>query len=116
MTAIQTRSLPALSELTDLGGRVAIVTGGAMGIGEGVVRRLHEAGASVVVADLAGDAAHELTTELRDARPGSALAVRGDVADAKAVRELVRAAVDAFGSIDILVNDAGIFPQAPMLD
>jgi 2-deoxy-D-gluconate 3-dehydrogenase len=116
MTVLDTSTRPALRELVDLSGRTAIVTGGAMGIGEGIARRLHEAGAGVVLADLDMDAAHAVAGELRQDRPGTALAVPTDVSDPVAVRDLVRATVDAFGGVDILVNNAGIYPQAPMLE
>ena len=61
----------SLTSLIDLSGRTAIVTGAAMGIGQAIARRLHEAGANVVIADLA-DAAEDVAEELNDARPTSA--------------------------------------------
>ncbi len=103
----QTTPLP---ELIDLTGRTAIVTGGAMGIGLGIARRLHEAGASVVVADLDGAAGEKAAATLEAGRADSALAVRCDVSDSESVERTVQAAVEAFGGVDILVNNAGIFP------
>ena len=99
-----------LAELIDLTGRTAIVTGAAMGIGLGIARRLHEAGASVVVADLdpAGDDAAEA---LQAQRADGAVAVRCDVSDSESVERTVHTAVDTFGGVDILVNNAGIFPM-----
>jgi 2-dehydro-3-deoxy-D-gluconate 5-dehydrogenase len=112
---IATPQAASLPELIDLSGRTAIVTGGAMGIGLGIVRRLHEAGASVVVADL--DVAAEGAVEaLLAQRAGSALTVRCDVSDSESVEGMLRAAVEAFGGVDILVNNAGIFPMLPLND
>ena len=103
-----------LTELIDLSGRAAIVTGGAMGIGLGIVRRLHEAGASVVVADVDEATAERVAGELRGQRADSARAVRCDVSDAGDVERTVAAAVEAFGGLDVLVNNAGIYPMAPL--
>jgi 2-dehydro-3-deoxy-D-gluconate 5-dehydrogenase len=105
-----------LGALIDLTGRSAIVTGGSMGIGLGIVRRLHEAGASVLVADLDLAAAERETEALRTVRAGSALAVRSDVSDPESVQRMVGAAVESFGGLDILVNNAGIYPMLPMSD
>jgi 2-deoxy-D-gluconate 3-dehydrogenase len=105
-----------LSELLDLTDRTAIVTGGAMGIGLGIVRRLHEAGANVLIADLDTTAAQASAAELLAARPDSVLVAGSDVSDAESVERMVRAAVEGFGGVDILINNAGIFPMAPMAD
>ena len=109
-------AIPSLEELIDLGGRTAVVTGGAMGIGLGIAHRLHQAGASVVIADLDLDAAEQAAEELRARRAGSAVSVRVDVSDPDDVERMVDAAVEAFGGIDILVNNAGIFPMVPLGD
>jgi 2-dehydro-3-deoxy-D-gluconate 5-dehydrogenase len=107
---------PSLQELISLSGRVAIVTGGAMGIGLGIVRRLHEAGANVVIADLDEVAAQELARSLEQIRAGSALAVGCDVADPASVEALVDQAVERFHGLDILVNNAGIYPMVPLAE
>jgi 2-deoxy-D-gluconate 3-dehydrogenase len=99
-----------LTELIDLSGKTAIVTGGAMGIGRGIATRLHEAGANVVVADIADDEAAELAALLGE----RLFPAHVDVADAASVEEMVRAAVERFGGIDLLVNNAGIFPFVPL--
>jgi 2-dehydro-3-deoxy-D-gluconate 5-dehydrogenase len=115
-TAAATSPSPPLSELIDLSGRTAIVTGGAMGIGLGIACRLHEAGADVVVADLDPLAAEQAAEALQAQREQSALAVRCDVSDAESVERLVGAAVETFGGVDVLVNNAGIFPMVPLSD
>jgi 2-deoxy-D-gluconate 3-dehydrogenase len=110
----QTDPTPAatpLSELISLDGCVAIVTGGAMGIGLGIARRLHEAGASIVIADRSTAVGEAAAGELDAARGRSAIAVDCDVSDPESVRRAVDAAVESFGGVEILVNNAGIFPN-----
>ena len=115
-TTIATPQTTPLPELIDLTGRSAIVTGGAMGIGLGIARRLHEAGASVLVADLDLAASEHATEALCAVRADSALTVRCDVSDPESVEGMVHAAVESFGGVDILVNNAGIFPMLPLED
>jgi 3-oxoacyl-[acyl-carrier protein] reductase len=90
--------------------KVAIVTGGASGFGEGIVRRFASEGAKVVIADLNDDAAQKLAREI------DGLAVRTDVSKAADVKALAEAAVARFGDIDILVNNAGIGHKPQSLD
>ncbi len=104
-----------IGDLLDLSGGVAIVTGGAMGIGQGIAFRLAEAGAAVVVADRDLEAA-QLTGELLTERGARALALEVEVGTPEAAQRMVAQTVAAFGQVDILVNNAGIFPFAPALD
>jgi 2-deoxy-D-gluconate 3-dehydrogenase len=104
-----------VTSLLDLTGRVAIVTGGAMGIGRAIVTHLAEAGASVVVADANLEAA-QLTVKDLNERGLDTHAVHADVSAEHDAEELVRITVDWRGGVDILVNDAGIFPATPVLD
>jgi len=97
-----------------LQGKVAIVTGGAAGFGEAIVRSYVAEGARVVIADLAEDKATALAAELG---PESALAVGCDVASGSSVQALVRACVERFGSPHIVVNNAGTtHANRPMLE
>ena len=98
----------------DLSGKNAVVTGGAMGIGFGIAKRLVEAGANVLVADLDGNAA-ALAAERLAGGPGKAIAIAADVSQEDAGARIVARCVEAFGSLDIFVNNAGIYPQVPML-
>jgi NAD(P)-dependent dehydrogenase (short-subunit alcohol dehydrogenase family) len=88
-----------------LSGKVAVITGGAAGIGFAYARRFLAEGARVVVADIADPlaAAEKLGT------PDRALGVRTDVSDMSSVRGLVDAALGRFGRIDVLVNNAAVF-------
>ena len=83
--------------------KVAIVTGGARGIGAGIARVLAESGARVAVLDLDGEQAEKTAAELANGSLGFAC----DVADEKAVADVVAAVVERLGGLDILVNNAG---------
>jgi NAD(P)-dependent dehydrogenase (short-subunit alcohol dehydrogenase family) len=87
--------------MSSLRDRVAIVTGGAQGIGRTIAEKLHSEGATVVIADM--QAAHGVADAL------GGLAVEVDVSDAAACEAMAAAAMDAYGRIDVLVNNAGIY-------
>ena len=89
----------------DLSGKVAIVTGGARGIGREIALKLAEVGATVVVSDIAE--AEPVAEEIR-AMKRQSLAVHADVSSAADVTKLVETAVANYGRVDILVNNAGI--------
>lgn len=93
--------------MADLDGRVAVVTGGAKGIGLGISECLSEQGATVVIADIDGVAAQESAATLA----GSALAVEVDVSDADSVAALAAKVGEEYGRLEILVNNAGVGPR-----
>jgi 2-deoxy-D-gluconate 3-dehydrogenase len=103
-----------IAQLFDLSGKVALVTGGALGIGQGIAFRLAEAGASVVITDINLEAATQTVSEIK-ARGGKALAITANAASVDDAKKAVKAAVDNFGSLDSLVNNAGVFPMSPAL-
>ena len=92
----------------NLEGKVAIVTGGACGLGRAVCEGLAEVGAKVVVADVNAEGAQKVVTELNGKFDGSCIAATTDVTSKSSVDAMIKTALDAFGSIDILVNNAGI--------
>ena len=87
-----------------LNGKTAIVTGGASGFGAGIVRKFHDEGARVMIADINEKAALELAAELGN----NAVAWQVDVANGASVQEMADSALASFGHLDILVNNAGI--------
>jgi sorbitol-6-phosphate 2-dehydrogenase len=91
-----------------LEGRVAIVTGGASGIGRACGEEFAACGAKVVVADVNEAGAKELAAALERSSGVKHLAVKVDVASRTSVDAMIRATLDAFGAVDILVNNAGI--------
>lgn len=99
----------------DLTGRNSVVTGGAMGIGFGIAESLVEAGASVLIADLDQDAARAAAEKLTQG-PGKAAWMASDVSAEGAGQAMVNECVRQFGSLDIFVNNAGIYPMVPALD
>lgn len=103
-----------ISQLIDLSNKTAIVTGGAKGIGLGIVKRLHEAGASVIIADLDAENGQTEALKLNEARENSAIFQATDVSKSSDVEAMVKKAVETFGSLDIMVNNAGIFPFVPL--
>jgi 3-oxoacyl-[acyl-carrier protein] reductase len=88
-----------------LEGKVAIVTGGGMGIGMRYVRGLAAEGAKVVVADIAEEVAKAVAAEV------GGMAVRVDVSDEDSTRAMAAAALESYGRIDILVNNAAMFTE-----
>ncbi|WP_287002608.1 SDR family NAD(P)-dependent oxidoreductase [Sphingobium sp.] len=96
--------------MIDFDGKVALVTGGASGIGAAIVRRLAAAGAKVVVADVNEDGAQALQQELGQ----HVRAFRVDVADAASVQAMIDFARDTFGGLHLAVNNAGVSPTGPI--
>ncbi|MEU8764232.1 glucose 1-dehydrogenase [Streptomyces sp. NPDC048659] len=106
----------ALARSTDLTGRVALITGAARGQGAGHARTLAAAGASVVLTDLDEAGAEAVAASVRAAtgRPDAALALRHDVADAADWERVVARAVERYGRLDVLVNNAALWRTAPV--
>ena len=99
-----------------LPGKIAIVTGAASGFGAGIARRFAVEGARVVVNDLDADGAQHIAAEIV-ASGGTALACAGDVSRDADVARLVAAAIEGFGGLDVVVNNAGTTHRnQPMLD
>jgi NAD(P)-dependent dehydrogenase (short-subunit alcohol dehydrogenase family) len=102
----------AAAELFDLTGKVAVITGGAGGIGVVYAQALCEAGASVVVADVDAAAAERTAGELV-AKGHAAIGVGVDVRSEESTGAMADAAIAAFGGIDILINNAAIMTDLP---
>ena len=93
--------------------KVAIITGASSGIGEATAHRLAESGARVVLAARRVERLEALAADI-ERREGTALVAPTDVTDERSVQRLARMALDAFGRIDILINNAGIMPLSPI--
>jgi len=100
-----------MSELT---GKVAVVTGASKGIGAGIAKGLAAAGAAVVVNYASSKAGAERIVADITGEGGKAIAVHGNVAEAKDVQRLFEETKKAFGSLDVLVNNAGVFEFSPL--
>ena len=98
----------------NLKGKVALITGGAQGIGRAIAVRLAREGADVVVADINIDLAQSALAEMKT-WGGSAIALKADVSDSQEVEDLVKKVQERFPSLDILVNNAGISKDGLLL-
>jgi len=92
--------------MSELSGRIAIVTGSGKGIGHRIALELAARGATVVTNDVTGCCADDTLEEIRQ-MGGDGLAITADVSDAAQVEDLVKTVLDTYGQIDILVNNAG---------
>lgn len=105
-----------IQQLVDLNGKVAVVTGAAAGIGRAIAVRLHEAGARLALVDVDAEGLGSLAYELNEKRPESTITLAGDVSSGEVIERLRSQTLDAFGQVDVLVNNAGIFPNQPLRD
>lgn len=104
-----------IAELLSLEGKCAVVTGSSRGIGQGIALRLAEAGAVVVVTGR-DTAALQQTRDLISAEGGTVLTVAADLADLSEGRRLIDTAVEQFGGVDVLVNNAAAFERMISLE
>ncbi|UYZ62992.1 SDR family NAD(P)-dependent oxidoreductase [Hymenobacter weizhouensis] len=95
--------------------KVAIVTGGGSGIGEAISKKFAREGAAVVVVGLDDDPVREVVDEIL-AEGGRAIGYLGDISHQEVAEACVKAAVQEFGKLDILINNAGVFPATSTLD
>ena len=105
----------SVSDLFDLNGKVAVVTGGGSGIGRAVALRLAQAGANVTIADIDEAGALETCKTVQSAG-GKAQAILADVRSRADAAKTCEAAAEKLGRLDILVNNAGIYPALPVLN
>lgn len=105
-----------LADLLSLAGRGAVVTGGAQGLGKGIARRLAEAGARLLIGDLNLELAETVAADLAKRFGGTVKAAHLDVTDTTSIVALADRAMREFGSLDIWVNNAGIYPNVHLTD
>ena len=94
--------------------KVVIVTGGAHGIGKAYCWGFGKSASRVVIADIDQPAAEQVAVRMRNETGAQALAVHADVSDEKSTKDMAAAALDRFGRIDVLINNAAIFATVPM--
>jgi 3-oxoacyl-[acyl-carrier protein] reductase len=100
--------------MSTLAGKVAVVTGASKGIGAAIAKSLAAAGASVVVNYASSKAGADTVVAAIEAAGGKAIAVGGDVSKSKDAAALIEAAIKAWGRLDILVNNSGIYEMLPI--
>jgi citronellol/citronellal dehydrogenase len=108
------KEMEMIAEQLDFTGRIAIVTGGATGIGYATARQLANLGAGVVICSRTADELQAAADRIAAESGGKCLAVPTDVKDEEAVIRLVQRTVDEFGRIDVLVNNAGGTRMGPL--
>ncbi len=101
------------SHTPGISGKVVVITGASSGLGEATARHLSALGATVVLGARRADRIDALAAEIVKAG-GNAIAVATDVTDAAQVQRLVDAAVERFGRIDVMLNNAGLMPHSPL--
>ena len=108
--------IPTTQQLLDFSKQTVIVTGASQGIGAGIARRFGEAGASVVV-HYRGDqtGADTVVREIIESN-GNAVAIQAELATEEGSQSLITRTIEEFGGIDVLVNNAGTFPNKALLD
>ena len=114
--AIKDVSGKTVEQLFSLRGKVAVITGGARGIGLGIARRFAEVGATIVIGDLRQSEADAAAEEVARTFGGTAVGGTLDVTDEASVVALADRTVNDFGRLDIWVNNAGVFPGAVTTD
>jgi len=116
MTTLPDVSEHSVAEIISLAGRSAVVTGAAWGLGKAAARRLAQAGAQVLIADIDEVQANATAKELTNECAADVRAVAMDASDSAAITSVADKAVEEFGGIDIWVNNAGIPSHTPLLD
>lgn len=101
--------------MMQIDGRIAIVTGAGQGIGRAIALRLAQAGASLVIGDLNPQTAQEVAQEIKS-MGRQAVHLVADVTKVDGAQALIQKSIDAFGKLDILVNNVGYYPSAPIIN
>ncbi|MCH7610148.1 MAG: glucose 1-dehydrogenase [Chloroflexi bacterium] len=109
-------TVPSPDRLLDFSGKVVLVTGGGRGIGAGLALRFAEAGADVALSFFSSEAGANQVVQSIQALDRNAVAVQADVRSRADVERLVEKTVEELGALDVLINNAGIYPLASVLE
>ena len=109
-------SVPSPDQLLDFSDKVVLVTGGGRGIGAGIALRFAEAGANVALSYFSSEADANQVVHVIQAQDRNVLALRADVRSRADVERLVEQTVEELGALDVLINNAGVDPLAPLLE
>ena len=108
--------IPSTQQLLDFTDHTVVVTGASQGIGAGIARRFAEAGANVVVHYRSGKTGADATVKEISENNGTAVAIQAELASEEGSKSLFDQTLDVFSGLDVLINNAGIFPNASLLD
>jgi len=108
--------IPHPHQLFDFSGQVALVTGSGSGLGSGIALRFAEAGAKVIVNYRSSAAGAQAVVAEIEALGGVAAAVQADVSQKAGATRLIEETVRCFGRLDVLINNAGLYPLSPLVD
>ena len=108
--------IPATQQLLNFSDKTVVVTGASQGIGAGIARRFAEAGARVVVHYRSGKTGADATVKEISDNNGTAVAIQAELASEEGSTALVEETLAVFGGLDVLINNAGIFPNASLLE
>jgi len=109
-------SAPAVRALLDFSGQVVVVTGAGSGVGSGIATRFAEAGAAVAVHYRRSETGALALQKTIAGRGGKAITVQADLGRKAGVETLIAKTVQAFGRLDVLINNAGTYPVSPLLE
>ncbi len=108
--------IPHPHKLLDFSGKAALVTGAGSGLGQGIARRFAQAGAAVIVGyHTSADGARSVVAQI-ESEGGRAKAIGADVTQKDDVERLLRESIAAFGKLDVVINNAGIYPHSSLVD
>ncbi len=109
-------TMPHPHQLFDFSGKVAIVTGSGSGLGRGIAKRFAQAGAQLVVNFRSSERGARWVVDQIEAAGGQAIPLQADVSKKEQVQRLIAQTVSHFGRLDILINNAGVYPSSSVLD